>query len=77
MDKSPGPDKVTARVLKDRLDLILGPLTEIMTCSILTSSFPAKWKKERGVFLNFVKHESVCGCPRFCCKYHKHNCDEK
>ena len=45
MDKSPGPDKVTARVLKDCLDVILGPLTDIINCSILTSPFPAKWKE--------------------------------
>ena len=45
MDKSPGPDKVTARVLKDCLDVILGPLTDIINCSVLTSSFPAKWKE--------------------------------
>ena len=45
MDKSPGPDKVTACVLKDCLDVILGPLTDIINCSILTSSFPAKWKE--------------------------------
>lgn len=45
MDKSPAPDKVAARVLKDCLDVILGPLTDIINCSILTSSFPAKWKE--------------------------------
>ena len=45
IDNSPGPDKVTARVLKDCLDVILGPLTDIINCSILTSSFPAKWKE--------------------------------
>ena len=48
MDKSPGPDKVTARVLKDCLDAILGPLTDIINCSILTTSFPAKWRRSRG-----------------------------
>ena len=30
---------------KDCLPVILGPLTEIINCSILTSTFPAKWKQ--------------------------------
>ena len=29
--------------------------------------------EEKKVFSNFVKHESVCGCPRFCCEYQKHS----
>ena len=45
LNKSPGPDKVNARILKDCLPVILGPLTEIINCSILTSIFPAKWKE--------------------------------
>lgn len=45
LSKSPGPDKVNARILKDCLPVILGPLTEIINCSILTSIFPAKWKE--------------------------------
>ena len=45
LNKSPGPDKVSARILKDCLPVILGPLTEIINCSILTSIFPAKWKE--------------------------------
>ena len=44
-NKSPGPDKVSARILKDCLPVILGPLTEIINCSILTSTFPDKWKE--------------------------------
>ena len=43
-NKSPGPDKVEARVLKDSLPVILGPLTEIINCSLATSTFPDAWK---------------------------------
>ena len=45
MNKSPGPDKIGARVLKDCLPVILGPLTDIINCSILTSTFPDNWKE--------------------------------
>ena len=45
MNKSPGPDKISARVLKDCLPIILGPLTDIINCSILTSTFPDSWKE--------------------------------
>ena len=45
LNKSPGPEKVSARILKDCLPVILGPLTDIINCSILTSTFPAKWKQ--------------------------------
>ena len=44
MNKSPGPDKISARVIKDCLPVILGPLTDIINCSILTSTFPDNWK---------------------------------
>ena len=43
-NKSPGPDKVEAWVLKDSLSVILGPLTEIINCSLATSTFPDAWK---------------------------------
>ena len=57
MDKSPGPNKVAAHVLKDCLDVILGPLPDIVNCSILTSSFPAKWKAEVIPILKYGDHE--------------------
>ena len=57
MDKSPGPNKVAAHVLKDCLDVILGPLPDIVNCSILTSSFPAKWKAEVIPILKDGDHE--------------------
>ena len=57
MDKSPGPNKVAAHVLKDCLDVILGPLPDMVNCSILTSSFPAKWKAEVIPILKDGDHE--------------------
>ena len=57
MDKSPGPNIVAAHVLKDCLDVILGPLPDIVNCSILTSSFPAKWKAEVIPILKDGDHE--------------------
>ena len=45
MNKSPGPDNISARVLKDCLPVILGPLTDIINCSIHTSTFPDNWKE--------------------------------
>ena len=45
LNKAPGPDKVSAQIIKDCLPVILGPLTEIINCSILTIIFPNKWKE--------------------------------
>ena len=43
-NKSPGPDKVSMRIIKECLPVILGPLTDIMNCSFATSTFPNSWK---------------------------------
>ena len=43
-NKSPGPDKVSMKVLKDALPYILQPLTDIVNCSLRESSFPSAWK---------------------------------
>ena len=43
-NKSPGPDKVSMRIIKDCLPVILGPLTDIINCSFATSTFPNSWK---------------------------------
>ena len=45
MNKSPGPDKISTRVLKDCLPVILGPLTDIINCSILTSTIVAAFTR--------------------------------
>ena len=43
-NKFPGPDKVSMRIIKDCLPVILGPLTDIINCSFVTSTFPNSWK---------------------------------
>ena len=43
-NKSPGPDKVSMRIIKECLPVILGPLTDIINCSFATSTFPNSWK---------------------------------
>jgi hypothetical protein len=49
LNKSSGPDKINPRIIKDCLPVILGPLTEIINCSLRTSTFPLAWKKaEKG-----------------------------
>ena len=42
--KSPGPDKINMRVIKDCLQVISGPLTHIINSSLTTSIFPKEWK---------------------------------
>ncbi|CAB4019270.1 Hypothetical predicted protein [Paramuricea clavata] len=58
-NKSPGPDKISMRIIKDCLPVILGPLTDIMNNSFTTSVFPKSWKiaeiippLKEAVFLN-------------------------
>ncbi|CAB3994669.1 Hypothetical predicted protein, partial [Paramuricea clavata] len=43
-NKSPGPDKINMRVIKDCLHVILEPLTSIVNRSLTTSEFPDAWK---------------------------------
>ena len=43
-NKSPGLDKISMRVIKDSLPVILGPLTDIVNSSFATSTFPEAWK---------------------------------
>ena len=44
LNRAPGPDKTKAGVFKDALQVILGPITEIINCSVGTSTFPSDWK---------------------------------
>ena len=44
-NKSPGKDKVSMRVIKHSLPVILGPLTDIINCSLMSSTFPKVWKE--------------------------------
>ena len=54
LNKSSGPDiNINPRIIKDCLPVILGPLTEIINCSLRTSTFPLTWKKQN-LFL-FIK----------------------
>ena len=39
-NKSPGPDKISMRVIINCLPVILGPLTDIINNSFITSTFP-------------------------------------
>ena len=43
-NKAPGINKVSFRVIKDVLPIILPTLTEIVNCSLLTSVYPSAWK---------------------------------
>ena len=43
-NKSPGPDKITIRIIKESLPVILGPLTDIINSTFHTSIFPESWK---------------------------------
>ena len=38
------PTNLQAKI-KDSLPVVLGPLTEIINCSLRTSTFPTAWKK--------------------------------
>ena len=43
-NKSPGPDIVHMRVIKDSLPTILMPLTNIINKSLMSSTYPDVWK---------------------------------
>ena len=59
-NQAPGPDKLSARLIKDCLPVILGPLTEIIDCSILTGTFPKKWKEAEVIpILKDINHEEA------------------
>ncbi|CAB4034648.1 Hypothetical predicted protein [Paramuricea clavata] len=44
-NKAPGKDKVSMRIIKDCLPVILGPLTDIINASLTSSEFPQSWKE--------------------------------
>ena len=39
-----GPDKIKAKVFRDSLEVVLGPITEVINCSFRTTIFPPDWK---------------------------------
>ena len=45
LNKSPGKGKVSMRVIKHSLPVILGPLTDIINCSLMSPSFPKGCKE--------------------------------
>lgn len=44
LNKAPGPDKIKATVFRDSLEVVLGPITEIINCSFRTTIFSSNWK---------------------------------
>ena len=45
--KSPGPDKIPIKILKDAVEIVSGPLTKIFNRSLDTGVFPDLWKLAR------------------------------
>ena len=45
LGKAPGPDKISLKVIKDCLPVILKPLTSIINASITSQVYPSLWKK--------------------------------
>ena len=43
--KAPGPDKISLKVIKDCLPVILKPLTSIINASFTSQVYPSLWKK--------------------------------
>ena len=58
-NKSPDPYKITPRIIKDSLPVIVGPLTEVINCSHRTSTFPSAWKKAE-VIPNYKEGDHEC-----------------
>ena len=44
INKSPGPDKINMRIIRDSLPYILTPVTNIINSSLLSSTYPDSWK---------------------------------
>ena len=60
LNKALGPDKVSACIIEDSLRVILDPLTEIINCSIRTSTFPKRWEETEVIpILKDGDHEEV------------------
>ena len=45
--KSPGPDKIPIKILKDAVEIVSGPLTTIFNRSLDNGIFPYLWKLAR------------------------------
>ena len=44
INKSPGPDKIYVRIIRDSLPYVLTPVTNIINSSLLSSTYPDSWK---------------------------------
>ena len=47
-NKAPGKGKVRMRIIKHRLPVIRGALTDIINASMTSSEFPQSWREEEG-----------------------------
>ncbi len=60
-NKAPGADRINIQFIKDPIGVILGPGTNIINCSLLTSTYPSMWKIAEVVALHnccmFVKNQ--------------------
>jgi hypothetical protein len=45
--KDHGADKINIQFIKDSLEVILDPVTDIINCSLTTSTYPSKWKMQK------------------------------
>ena len=43
-NKAPGDDKINIQFIKDSLEVSLDPITDIINCSLMTSTYPKVWK---------------------------------
>jgi hypothetical protein len=57
-NKAPGADRINIQFIKDPLGVILDPVTDIINCSLLTSTYPSMWKIAEVVALHNCCH--VC-----------------
>ncbi|CAB4043286.1 Hypothetical predicted protein, partial [Paramuricea clavata] len=44
LNKAPGADKINTQLIKDPLEVILDPATDIINCSLMTSTYSSMWK---------------------------------
>ena len=45
LEKAPGPDKISLKVIKDFLPVTLKPLTSVINASFTSQAYPSSWKK--------------------------------
>ena len=70
--KSPGPDKVISRLLKDLALELAGPLTCLFNKSLASGQFPDKWKDANLTPVHKSGSQKPCQqfqgyCSAFCC----------